>query len=75
MKKEESRGFDVFSSYVFCFWKREKMCKELPNKEPNPKKSSFFFGLKVPRAFYSLVAHFEAAPLVGPPFLNGFGSS
>ena len=68
MKKEESRGFDVF--FVFG---REEKCAENIQVESKTQEILLFFWLRVPGAFYSPGTIFEAATLVGTPPSKSLG--
>ena len=65
VKREESRGFDVFLGVVCVFWclEERKTCRET-------KKMSSFLVWGVPGAIYSFSTHFEAEALQGPPALK-----
>ena len=52
----------------FCVWKRAERCRKRAGKEQDPRSFPFFFGLKVPRAFYIPNALIKAATLQWPYF-------
>ena len=58
MKKEESRGFDVF--FVFG---REEKCAENIQVESKTQEILLFFWLRVPGAFYSPDTLYKVAAL------------
>ena len=58
MKKEESRGFDVF--FVF---RREEKCAKNIQVESKTQEILLFFWLRVPGAFYSLGTLYEIEAL------------
>ena len=73
VKREESRGFDVFFGCFVCvfgIWNREK-CVEKPEKEQKIRKMSSSPGLKGAWAIYSPDAFFEAAALQRLPASKG----
>ena len=61
VKREESRGFDVF----FCVWKRGKICRRHSGREQNPGRLLLFFVWRVTGAFYSPSMIFKAMALQG----------
>ena len=65
VKREESRGFDVYFCVFFCVWKRGKMCRKHLGRDKNPKKCGLLQSEGCLGPFIALTHFSRQSPLQG----------